>query len=62
MLSFVLRGVWRFPLPILATYALLRHQLLGIDVRLKWTILGEVKSAPIPSYNQQNQPRITAMN
>jgi len=36
--SFVLRGVWRFPLPILATYALLRHHLLGIDVRLKWTI------------------------
>jgi hypothetical protein len=34
MLSFVLRGVWRFQLPILATYALLRHQLLGIDVRL----------------------------
>jgi hypothetical protein len=38
MLSFVLRGVWRFPLPILATHAPLRHQLLGIDVRLKWTI------------------------
>ncbi len=37
-MSFVLRGVWRFPLPILATYALLRHQLLGIDVHLKWTI------------------------
>ncbi len=36
--SFVMRGVWRFPLPILATYAVLRHQLLGIDVRLKWTI------------------------
>jgi hypothetical protein len=36
--SFVLRSVWRFPLPILATYALLRHQLLGIDVRLKWTL------------------------
>ena len=36
--SFVLRGLWRFPLPILATYGLLRHQLLGVDVRLKWTI------------------------
>jgi Protein kinase domain len=36
--NFVLRGVWRFPLPILATYALLRHQLLGIDVHLKWTL------------------------
>lgn len=37
-LSFVLRGLWRFPLPVLATYALLRHQLLGTDVKLKLTL------------------------
>ncbi|HEV8360388.1 MAG TPA: histidine kinase N-terminal 7TM domain-containing protein [Candidatus Thermoplasmatota archaeon] len=31
-------GVFRLGLPVLATYALLRHQLFGIDLKIRWTI------------------------
>jgi hypothetical protein len=31
-------GVWRLALPVLVTYALARHQLFGIDLKIKWTI------------------------
>lgn len=32
------RGFWRFALPLLAAYGILRHQLFDVDLRLKWTI------------------------
>lgn len=31
-------GVWRLSLPLLATYALVKHRLFGIDVRVKRTL------------------------
>ncbi|HEV8359090.1 MAG TPA: hypothetical protein VGR28_01405 [Candidatus Thermoplasmatota archaeon] len=36
--GFLVAGIWRFALPALGTYALLRHQLFGIDLKIKWTI------------------------
>ena len=37
-LAIAVRALWRFPLPLLAAYALVRHSLFDIDVRIKWGI------------------------
>lgn len=34
----VINGVWNLALPLLVTYALLRHRLFEIDVKIKWGI------------------------
>lgn len=34
----VFAGIWRLALPLLVTYAMVRHQLFGIDVKIRWTI------------------------
>jgi hypothetical protein len=31
-------GFWDLSLPLLVTYAVVRHQLFGIDLKIKWTI------------------------
>lgn len=31
-------GIWTFAFPLLVTYALVRHQLFELDVKIKWTI------------------------
>jgi hypothetical protein len=33
-----LTGFWDLGLPVLVTYALVRHQIFGLDYRVKWTI------------------------
>lgn len=34
-----LLGLWRILLPALVAYALVRHRLFGVDVRLRWTLV-----------------------
>lgn len=34
-----LQGLWRILLPTLVAYALVRHRLFGVEVRLKWTLV-----------------------
>lgn len=37
-LSNLFVGLWRLAIPILVTYALLRHRLFDIDLKVKWTV------------------------
>jgi hypothetical protein len=41
-LSLFVSGLWTLALPVLVTYALVRHQLFGIDLQVKRTIRGSV--------------------
>lgn len=38
MPDLLVQGLWRLAFPLLVTYALVRHRLFEIDVKIKWTV------------------------